>query len=125
MSTRNAGFDDFLDAVAAGEAYYLACPEGHGWLPPRRVCPECGSQDLTEESLPESGTVETYTIVRVPAPSFADDAPYATAIVDFGSVRVTATYDGDPETVETGLTVGLDVDETVTRGERVLTISSR
>ena len=125
MSARNAGFDDFLDAVAAGEAHYLECPDGHGWLPPRRVCPECGSQDLSEEPLPESGTVETHTTVRVPAPSFADDAPYATVIVDFGPVSVTATFDGDPETVETGLTVGLDVDETVTTGERVLTVSPR
>lgn len=123
--TRNAGYDDFLDAVAADEAYYLECSEGHGWLPPRRVCPECGSRELTEQSLPESGTVETYTTVRVPAPRFADDAPYATAVVDFGPLRVTAQFDGDPEAVETGLIVGLGVGKTVTTGERVLTVSPR
>lgn len=125
MSDANEGFDDFLDAVSAGESYYLACPEGHGWLPPRRICPECGSRDLTEKALPESGTVESHTIVRVPAPSFADDAPYATAIADFGPLRVTAQYDGDPEAVETGLTVGLDVAESVTTGERVFVFRPR
>lgn len=123
--TRNAGFDDFVDAVASGDGYYLECAEGHGWLPPRRVCPECGSRELTEEPLPEAGTVETHTTVRIAAPSFADDAPYATAIVDFGSVRVTAKFDGDPETIETGLTVELDVGESATTGERILTVRPR
>lgn len=125
MSDANEGFDDFLNAVAEGESYYLECSEGHGWLPPRRICPECGSRGLTEEPLPESGTVETYTTVRVPAPRFADDAPYATVIADFGPLRVTAQYRGDPEEVETGLTVGLDVAESATTGERVLVFRSR
>lgn len=125
MSDRNAGFDDFLDAVAAGESYYHECEAGHGWLPPRRICPECGSRDLTEQSLPESGTIESHTIVRVPAPSFADDAPYATAIADFGPLRVTALFDGAFDTVETGLTVGLDIGESVTTGERVLVFRPR
>ena len=125
MSNQNEGFDDFLDSVAAGESYYLACHEGHGWLPPRRICPECGSHDLTEESLPESGTIESHTTVRVPAPSFEEDAPYATAIADFGPLRVTAQFDGGPEEVETGLTVELDIGESVTTGERVLVFRPR
>lgn len=125
MSDTNGGFDDLLDAIAAGESYYLECEAGHGWLPPRRICPECGSRDLTEESLPESGTVESYTIVRVPAPTFADDAPYATAIADFGPLRVTAQYDGDPDEVETGLTVGLGVEESATTGKRILVFHPR
>ena len=125
MSDANEGFDEFLDAVETGDSYYLECEEGHGWLPPRRVCPVCGSRDLAEEALPESGTVESHTTVRVPAPRFADDAPYATAIADFGPLRVTAQYRGDPDEVETGLTVGLDVAESMTAGERVLVFRPR
>lgn len=125
MSDTNESFDDLLDAIAADESYYLECEAGHGWLPPRRICPECGSRDLTEEPLPESGTVESYTIVRVPAPTFADDAPYATAIADFGPLRVTAQYDGDPDEVETGLTVSLGVEESATTGKRILVFHPR
>lgn len=125
MSDANEGFDDFLDAVAAGESYYLECAAGHGWLPPRRICPKCGSRELTEKALPESGTVESHTTVRVPAPAFTEDAPYATVIADFGPLRVTAQYDGDPDDVETGRTVGLDVEESVTTGERVLVFRPR
>ena len=44
-AARDGAYDDFLDAIEAGEGYYLECENGHGWLPPRRVCPECGSRE--------------------------------------------------------------------------------
>ena len=37
---RDAGYDDFLDAVEDGEPYYLAGSDGNGWLPPRIRDPE-------------------------------------------------------------------------------------
>ncbi|MFC7155393.1 Zn-ribbon domain-containing OB-fold protein [Halomarina halobia] len=117
---RNEGFDDLLDAIEAGEGYYLRCPDGHGSLPPRRVCPHCGARDLDERPLPESGTVATYTVVRVPTPQFDEDAPYATAVVDFGTVRLTGIVDADPEAVETGMTVGATLGESTTTGERLV-----
>lgn len=126
MTASDAGYDDLLEAVAAGEAYYLACPNGHGMLPPRRTCPDCGALELTEEPLPESGTVETFTVVHVAAPRFADDTPYVTAIADFGPVRVTGVVRGDdPSAVEAGTTVELDVGETATRGDPVLVLRPR
>jgi hypothetical protein len=107
----DAGYDEWLDALDDGEGYYLACEEGHGSLPPRRVCPHCGSPDLSEEPLPESGTVETFTVVHVPAPSFADEAPYATVVADFGEVRLTGVLGGDAvEEVEVGSTVEASAD---------------
>jgi len=39
------------------------------------VCPECGSATLSEEALAETGTVETYSVVHVAGPQFADDTP--------------------------------------------------
>ncbi|WP_336003204.1 Zn-ribbon domain-containing OB-fold protein [Halorientalis halophila] len=123
---RDDGFDDLLDAVADGEGFYVECDEGHGSLPPRLACPQCGSQELSEEPLPESGEIVTYTIVAVPTPQFADDAPYVTAVVDFGPVSVTGQVRGvDPEDVETGQVVGIDVDETVTSGDRLLVFERR
>lgn len=118
---QDAGFDEWLDAVEAGEAYSLACPDGHGSLPPRRVCPDCGSTALTEQDLPEIGEIETFTVTHVPTPAFAEDAPYATAIADFGPVRITGQVVGtDPEAVERGLEVELEVTVSETTGERVL-----
>lgn len=117
----NAGYDDFLDAVESGDAFYLACPDGHGSLPPRRVCPTCGATGLERTPLPETATVETVTVTHVPTPSFEDDAPYATVIADFDPVRITGLVAGDIlDELELGLSVTLDVDVTETTGDRVL-----
>ena len=125
-TARDGGFDDWLDAIEDGEGYYFECPDGHGGLPPVRVCPECGSTDLERTDLPESGAVDTFTTVNVAAPQFADDTPYVTAIADFGTVRLTGVLRGmDHDDVEVGTIVGVGVEETETTGERVLTFRPR
>ncbi|WP_248897647.1 Zn-ribbon domain-containing OB-fold protein [Haloplanus halobius] len=122
----NAGHDDWLDAIDDGEGYYLACPEGHGSLPPRRVCPRCGSADIEQAPLPASGTVETYTVCYVGIPDFADEEPYATAIADFDGVRLTGVVRGiDPEDVTVGLTVEPDVGTNATTGDDLLVLRPR
>ena len=123
---RDGGYDDLLDAIETGEGYYLECSASHGSLPPRRVCPHCGDRDLSEEVLPDSGTVETWTEVSVPTPQFAEDAPYVTAIAEFGPVRLTGLVRGiDPEAIEHGTVVGVDVGERATTGERVVVFRRR
>ena len=118
---RDAGYDDFLDAVADGEPYYLECDQGHGSLPPRQVCPDCGDAELTETPLPATGTVEAHNVVHVPTPRFQNDTPYATAIVDFGPVSVTGQVRGvDPQAVENGMEVSISLARTETDGDRVL-----
>ena len=122
----NEGYDEWLDAISEGRGYYLECPEGHGELPPRRICPTCGSTDLREEPLPDVGEIETYTVTSVAAPSFADDAPYVVAVVDFGPVTVTGQVKGvDPDAVEVGMTVGIDVDRRVTTDEPLVVFRPR
>jgi hypothetical protein len=101
---RDAGYDDLLDAVADGRGYFLACADGHGSLPPRRVCPECGDSSLTEEPLPATGTVCTYTEVRVPTPRFSGETPVV-AIADFGAVRLTGRLRASVDDVAVGLRV--------------------
>jgi uncharacterized OB-fold protein len=122
--TRDAGYDDWLDALADGDGYYLECPEGHGSLPPRRVCPECGATDLAEEPLPATGEIEAATVVHVAAPRFADDVPYATAVADFGPVRLTGVV-RDHERAEAGATVEAAVGETTTGGEPLVLLRPR
>ncbi|ESP89219.1 Zn-ribbon domain-containing OB-fold protein [Candidatus Halobonum tyrrellensis] len=104
---RATGYDEWVEALAAGQGFYLACSNGHGSLPPRRVCPDCESRDLSEEPLPEAGEVVTFSELHVAAPAFADETPYVTAIADFGPVRLTGVVRGvDADAVDVGLAVG-------------------
>lgn len=122
---RHEGFDDFLDAVEDGEPYYLEGPEGDGWLPPRRIDPATGSQDLSEEPLPETGEIVTYTQTHVASPTFADDAPFVVAIASFGPVQVTGQLRGiDGDDVEIGQEVTIGIDRTETKDERVIVFES-
>lgn len=122
----NEGYDGWVAAVADGEGYYLACPADHGSLPPRRVCPECGNPELTEEPLPATGEVATYTVTHVASPGFAEDTPYAVAVVEFGPVAVTGQVRGvDPDDVEVGQVVAIDVDATATTGEALVVFEPR
>ncbi|QPV63938.1 OB-fold domain-containing protein [Halosimplex litoreum] len=125
-NARDGAFDDWLDAVEDGEGYYVECENGHGWLPPRRVCPDCGSRDLTETPLAEAGEVATYTEVSVATPQFSADTPYVTAIVDYGPVRVTGLLRGvDPDEVEVGMPVGIEAGERETTGDRAVVFRPR
>lgn len=117
----DGGYDDLLDALETDCGYYYACSNGHGTLPPRRVCPHCGDRDLESEPLPPTGEIVTYTTVTVPTPRFEDDAPYVTAIATFGPVRVTGVLLGvEPADVERGLEVTTTVTETETTDERAI-----
>ena len=123
---RDGGYDDWLDALEDGDGYYLECSNGHGWLPPRRVCPDCGSRDLSEAPLLDSGEIATHTTVSVATPQFADDAPYVTAIADFGPVALTGIVRGvDPADVTTGDVVGVDVGQRRTTGDRAVVFRPR
>lgn len=118
---RDDGYDDFLDAVEEGEPYYLESPSGNGWLPPRTVDPETGERELVETDLPETGEVLTHTTTYVSGPDFADDAPYVVAIVSFGPVNVAGQMRGvEPENVEIGQEVTLDLERTATTDDRIL-----
>jgi uncharacterized OB-fold protein len=122
----DAGYDEWLDAIDDGEGYYLECDEGHGSLPPRRVCPHCGSTALDRSALPATGTVETFTICYVGGPEFEDEEPYTTAIADFGDVRLTGVVRGtDPEDVMVGMPVEARVGTNRTTGEDLLVLWAR
>jgi len=123
---RDAGYDDLLDAIADGEGYYLECPNGHGSLPPRTVCPTCGDPDLAEEPLAPAGELETWTLTTVATPDFEGDAPYVLGVASFGSVRLTGQVRGvDPDDVETGLTVEASVEDRETTDDPLLVFRPR
>ncbi|MFW5895769.1 MAG: Zn-ribbon domain-containing OB-fold protein [archaeon] len=123
---RDEGYDDFLDALEDGDGYYLECANGHGSLPPRRACPHCGDRELTEEPLPATGDVLAHTVIHVPTPRFIDDAPYVTAVVDFGAVQLTGqVVDVDSAVVEDGMTVAPGIGRTETDDEKLVVFEPR
>lgn len=118
--------DDFLEALADGQGYSLECPSGHASLPPRYGCPKCAATDLEERPLPESGTITASTVIRVPAPAFADEAPYVLAIAEFGPIKLTGKLlevDPDEETIESGTPVSVTTDRV--DGEHVIAFELR
>ncbi|RDI71141.1 Zn-ribbon domain-containing OB-fold protein [Halopelagius longus] len=120
-------FDEWVAALAEGEGFYLACPEGHGSLPPRRTCPHCGATALTAEPLPEEGSVETYTEVHVAGPEFDGLTPYVTAIASFGPVRLTGAFGGlsdagDRPDPSVGQSVRVGTEENPNTGESVVVL---
>ena len=117
----------WLDALEAGEGFALESPTGERSLPPRRVDPATGATELRRKPLAETGTIETYTVVHVAAPGFADDTPYVSAIADFGPVRLTGIVRGvDPDSVDDDLIgepVTVGVDTRATTDDRVIVFS--
>ena len=114
-------YGQFLDAVADGEGYYLVDRDGDGFLPPKVTDAFGSAGDLTRRPLPETGKIEAVTVVSVPPSGFADDVPYALAVVDMGPVRLTGQVCGaDPEAVAVGQTVSPTVLTAETTDERLL-----
>jgi len=116
----------FCEAIETGDPFYLACPDGHGSIPPRRVCPQCGAQSLTARALPETGHVQASTVVHVATAAFADSVPYVTAVAEFGPVGLTGVVtETDPAAVERGTAVTVGIERTDERGRPTLVFEPR
>lgn len=89
----------FFAALAEGDLLGAVCEDcGTVLLPPRPACYDCGSRAVHVEVQPRTGTVASYTEVRVSTPAFADETPFSVAIVELDSGgrltgRVDAPYD--------------------------------
>lgn len=71
-------------------------------FPLRGHCPACG---LVPEpvALPTEGTVWTFTVLHVPAPSYEGPVPYVLGVVEIGPVRVTTILTvAEPDAVRIG-----------------------
>jgi len=105
-------FVEFAEGINDGEPIYLACEEcGQGALPPRTVCPECGTRTLEERSLSETATVTSSTQVFSSIPKFAEETPYTVVIATFDEgVQLTGQF-RDAETIALGEAVTVDAEE--------------
>lgn len=78
-------------------------------FPPRLVC-VCGSRETEPYTLPSSGKVATYSVVRVGPSDFMELVPYVVAVVelDDGTKITCQVADAAPEEVSVGTPVTLE-----------------
>jgi uncharacterized OB-fold protein len=102
----------FWDGIAAGRLRLQRCRDcGRHVFYPRAVCPHCTTGELEWVDATGRGSVYSFTVVHRAPPGFADDAPYAVALVDLeeGVRLMTRLVDAAPDEVEVGLAVEVTI----------------
>jgi uncharacterized OB-fold protein len=79
-----------------------SCGEYH--IPPRQICPKCGSQQLEWYEFKGEGTLVAVTFNRTPSTTFKGRCPYAVGIVklDEGPSISGFMADENPEKLSVG-----------------------
>jgi hypothetical protein len=73
----------FWEGTLRGELRIQRCREcDQAYFYPRPFCPSCLSNDVEWIAASGRATLHTYVINHRPPPGFADDAPYAIAVVE-------------------------------------------
>jgi uncharacterized OB-fold protein len=90
----------------------------HVFFPPRLICP-CGSREFSPVKMKRTGSVKTFTIIRVPPSQFKDESPYAIGIIELeGGGKITAQIvDCDFQNISIGMQVRLEFRRIQTEGE--------
>ncbi len=72
------------EAVKQGKLLGIKCKDcGHVHTIPVVYCNKCQSPNLEEVELPTTGKIYTYTVLPMVVPErFAEDAPYAWAVIE-------------------------------------------
>ena len=94
---------DFCSELKNGKLTGLECEDCEGFLfPPKGFCPECGGSKLRQVELSKSGTIKTFTVIRVAPEGFK--APYIVALVELPEgPRVMGNLDYDPDKADSSL----------------------
>ena len=73
----------YWEGAAIGELRIQHCNAcDRHYFYPRPSCPQCGSTDVAWVVASGRARLHTYLITHRPAPGFADDVPYAIAVVE-------------------------------------------
>lgn len=77
---------------------------GKQFFPPRLICAGCGAKEFDKTKMSDTGTILSYTTIRVAPDDFAEQVPYSIAIVESDNgIRVTTqVVDCKPEDLEIG-----------------------
>ena len=83
---------------------------GKVFFPPRVVCNGCRGRAFETVELPKTGSVETFTVIRVAPSGFAKQVPYAVGVIRLDDgVKLTAQIvDCDVEKITIGDPVRLE-----------------
>ncbi len=93
------------------------CGEIH--FPPRDVCSECKSTELSNYELKGKGEVVSYTMVRSAPPDHEYDKPYPLALIELkdGPVITAQLTDVAEEDINVGMDVEMVIRKVVEQGE--------
>jgi hypothetical protein len=97
---------DYVEGLKQGRLLGLKCNQCGAYAgTPKKVCPVCRSEDMEVVELSGKGTVQTFTVVRVPPEGFENEVPYIIAEVELGEgVWVMGNVVGvDPDKVDLSL----------------------
>jgi uncharacterized OB-fold protein len=72
-------FNDYLEVSKIMGTRCRSCSKLS--LPPRPICPECGSSDLEWKQYSGGGTLRAVTVISVPLSSMKTQSPYAMGVV--------------------------------------------
>ena len=107
--------EQFYAFCKQGELRFQRCKSCEAWRHvPREMCAECGSMQWDWQASSGRGKLFTWTVAERPLhPAFADDAPYAPAVVELeeGVRLVTEIVDCRPHELEIDAAVEVVFDE--------------
>ncbi len=83
---------------------------GRTHYPPRKICDRCGKREMDSGRMAESGKVLTWSVIRVAPPAFAQEVPYAVAVVemDDGTRLTCQLADVDLDRIAAGMRIRLE-----------------
>jgi uncharacterized OB-fold protein len=71
----------YIEGLKAGKFLGLKCNSCKAYtVPPRKVCGECGSEDMDIVELSRNGVVKSFTVIHVPAEGFTP--PYMVGLIE-------------------------------------------
>jgi uncharacterized OB-fold protein len=91
---------------------------GKTYYPPRKIDPETREAEPETVTLPETGKLLTYTVVRVGPGQWSDQSPYALGVAELtdGTRIMAQMTDCDVEKLEIGMEVRLEFRRVQTEG---------
>jgi uncharacterized OB-fold protein len=86
-----------------------ACGRHH--FPAASTCPYCGSSEVTEVALSDTGTLWAWTAVTAPPPGYRGEVPFGFGVVELpeGIRVITRLGEPDPARLSFGQTMKLDI----------------
>jgi len=108
------GIESFYKFVGEGKLMAAKCNKcGQTLLPPRPVCTNCYSKDLSWVELKGRGKLLTYTVIHVAPKQFEALAPYPVGIVKLeGGPQLLGMIRGiEPDKIKIGMTLTVDFEK--------------